>query len=44
MLAGIVISNFSLLPISFRDIGLIFAAFALAVSGDVVKSDKTPTI
>lgn len=30
MLAGIVVSNFSLLPISFRDIGLIFAALALA--------------
>lgn len=31
MLLGIVVSNFSLLPISFRDIGLIFAALALAV-------------
>lgn len=30
-LVGIVTSNFSLLPISFRDIGLIFAALALAV-------------
>jgi uncharacterized membrane protein YphA (DoxX/SURF4 family) len=29
MLLGIVLSNFSLLPISFRDIGLIFAALAL---------------
>lgn len=29
-LAGIVASNFSLLAISFRDIGLIFAALALA--------------
>lgn len=30
MLLGITISNFSLLAISFRDIGLAFAAFALA--------------
>lgn len=30
MLAGIVVSNISLLPISFRDIGLVFAALALA--------------
>ena len=34
LLLGIVISNFSLLPISFRDIGLIFAALALAVMKD----------
>lgn len=34
MLLGIVVSNFSLLPISFRDIGLIFAALALAVIKD----------
>lgn len=34
MLLGIVVSNFSLLPISFRDIGLIFAALALAVAKD----------
>ena len=32
MLGGIVLANFSLLPISFRDIGLLFAALALAVS------------
>ncbi len=31
-LGGIVASNFSLLPISFRDIGLMFAALALAFS------------
>jgi len=31
MLAGIVASNVTLLPISFRDIGLIFAALALAL-------------
>lgn len=31
-LAGIVVSNFSLLPISFRDIGLLMAALALAFS------------
>ena len=31
MLGGIIISNFSLLPISFRDIGLLFAALALAI-------------
>ncbi|HEU5122015.1 MAG TPA: DoxX family membrane protein [Candidatus Saccharimonadales bacterium] len=30
-LTGIVVSNFSLLSISFRDIGLIFAAIALVV-------------
>lgn len=30
MLLGITISNFSLLAISFRDIGLAFTAFALA--------------
>lgn len=29
-LAGIVVTNFSLFAISFRDIGLIFAALALA--------------
>lgn len=29
-LGGIVAANFSLLPISFRDIGLMFAALALA--------------
>jgi len=29
-LAGIVVSNFSLFAISFRDIGLLFAALALA--------------
>jgi uncharacterized membrane protein YphA (DoxX/SURF4 family) len=34
MLAGIVVSNFSLLPISFRDIGLLFAALALTVMKD----------
>lgn len=34
MLLGIVVSNFSLLPISFRDIGLILAALALAVMKD----------
>lgn len=38
MLLGIVVSNFSLLPISFRDIGLIFAALALAV----IKEDRSP--
>jgi len=38
MLLGIVVSNFSLLPISFRDIGLIFAALALMV----IKEDKSP--
>lgn len=31
MLLGIIVSNVSLLPISFRDIGLLFAALALAV-------------
>jgi hypothetical protein len=31
-LAGITLSNFSLFAISFRDIGLMFAALALAVS------------
>ena len=31
-LAGIVVSNFSLFAISFRDIGLMLAALALAVS------------
>lgn len=31
-LAGIVVSNFSLFAISFRDIGLVFAALALALS------------
>lgn len=31
-LAGIVASNFSLFAISFRDIGLMFAALALAVN------------
>jgi len=31
LLAGVTISNLSLLPISFRDIGLFFAALALAV-------------
>lgn len=30
LLAGVTISNVSLLPISFRDIGLFFAALALA--------------
>jgi uncharacterized membrane protein YphA (DoxX/SURF4 family) len=34
MLVGIIVSNFSLLPISFRDIGLLFAALALAVIKD----------
>jgi uncharacterized membrane protein (DUF485 family) len=34
MLLGIVLSNFSLLPISFRDIGLFFAALALAFIND----------
>lgn len=34
MLIGITISNFSLLAISFRDIGLAFAALALAALGD----------
>lgn len=33
-LGGIVVSNFSLFAISFRDIGLMFAALALAVSKD----------
>jgi uncharacterized membrane protein YphA (DoxX/SURF4 family) len=32
MLGGIVVSNFSLFAISFRDIGLIFAALALVFS------------
>lgn len=31
-LAGIVVSNFSLFAISFRDIGLVFASLALACS------------
>lgn len=31
LLAGVTISNLSLLPISFRDIGLFFAALALAL-------------
>ncbi len=31
MLLGIVVSNFSLLPISFRDIGLAFMALALVL-------------
>ena len=34
MLAGIVFTNFSLFAISFRDIGLIFAALALAAMKD----------
>jgi uncharacterized membrane protein YphA (DoxX/SURF4 family) len=34
MLLGIIISNFSLLAISFRDIGLVFAALALSVMKD----------
>lgn len=33
-LAGIVASNFSLFAITFRDIALIFAALALALSAD----------
>lgn len=37
-LAGIVVSNFSLLAISFRDIGLIFAALALAFTPERKKS------
>ena len=36
-LAGIVASNFSLFAISFRDIGLIFAALALAFMGEPSK-------
>ncbi len=32
MLGGIVVSNFALLDISFRDLGLMFAALALAFS------------
>lgn len=39
-LAGIVASNFSLFAISFRDIGLIFAALALVVY-DEKKSDNS---
>lgn len=38
MLLGIVVSNFSLLPISFRDIGLIFAALALLFTPEPVKA------
>lgn len=34
MLLGITVSNFSLLAISFRDIGLAFAALALAALAD----------
>lgn len=34
MLLGITVSNFSLLAISFRDIGLAFAALALAALSD----------
>lgn len=34
MLLGITVSNFSLLVISFRDIGLAFAALALAALSD----------
>jgi len=34
MLLGIIVSNISLLPISFRDIGLLFAALALAFMDD----------
>lgn len=34
MLIGITVSNFSLLAISFRDIGLAFAALALALLAD----------
>lgn len=34
MLLGIIMSNFSLLPISFRDIGLFFASLALAFMSD----------
>jgi len=43
MLLGIVVSNFSLLAISFRDIGLIFAALALAVSSSP-EGDKPSVI
>lgn len=32
LLAGIILSNLTLLPISFRDIGLAFAALALAAT------------
>lgn len=35
MLGGIVVSNFSLFAISFRDIGLIFAALALVFSEEL---------
>jgi uncharacterized membrane protein YphA (DoxX/SURF4 family) len=35
MLGGIVMSNFSLFAISFRDIGLIFAALALVFSEEL---------
>lgn len=37
MLAGIIVSNVKLLPISFRDIGLLFAALAL-----VLMKEETP--
>jgi uncharacterized membrane protein YphA (DoxX/SURF4 family) len=40
-LAGIVVSNISLFAISFRDIGLAFAALALAVSPE---SKDRPTV
>lgn len=33
LLAGIIVSNFNLLAITFRDIGLLFAALALVVMG-----------
>jgi hypothetical protein len=39
-LGGIVVSNFSLLPISFRDIGLIFAALALAFTSKAVDKEE----
>lgn len=40
-LAGIVVSNVSLFAISFRDIGLMFAAVALALLPQTTKLDAT---
>jgi uncharacterized membrane protein YphA (DoxX/SURF4 family) len=40
-LTGIVVSNFSLFAISFRDIGLIFAALALVVYDETRSTDKS---
>lgn len=41
-LAGIVVTNFELFAITFRDIALIFAALALAAFGDNSAANKSP--